>query len=156
MDKYILDACCGPKMFWFDKNHKNAIYVDKRQLENYKCCDGRTINVKPDIICDFIKLPFKDNKFNLVVFDPPHAKSGENSWLNKKYGRLENGWENMLKLGFDECWRALCEKGVLIFKWNETSVSVNKIIKLLNIKPLFGHKSGKSSKTHWLCFMKII
>jgi hypothetical protein len=22
--KFILDACCGPKLFWFNKNHPNG------------------------------------------------------------------------------------------------------------------------------------
>jgi len=26
----ILDACCGSKMFWFDKEHNETCYVDKR------------------------------------------------------------------------------------------------------------------------------
>ena len=28
----ILDACCGSRMFWFDKENKNAIYMDNRIL----------------------------------------------------------------------------------------------------------------------------
>ena len=29
----ILDACCGSKMFWFDKNEKNTTFMDIRQEE---------------------------------------------------------------------------------------------------------------------------
>lgn len=29
-NKFILDACCGPKCFWYNKNHPNTIYIDKR------------------------------------------------------------------------------------------------------------------------------
>ena len=28
----ILDACCGSRMFWFDKDHKDTLYMDKRVL----------------------------------------------------------------------------------------------------------------------------
>ena len=50
--------------------------------------------------------------------------------------------------------RVLKPNGTLIFKWNETDVTVSKIIDVIGQMPLFGHKSGKREKTHWLCFMK--
>ena len=28
--KLILDACCGSRMFWFDKYNPLALFVDKR------------------------------------------------------------------------------------------------------------------------------
>ena len=28
--KLILDACCGSRMFWFDKHNPLALFVDKR------------------------------------------------------------------------------------------------------------------------------
>ena len=31
---------------------------------------------------------------------------------------------------------------------------VSEIIKLAPYSPLFGHKSGKLNKTHWIVFMK--
>ena len=29
-DKKILDACCGSRMFWFDKNNPDVLFIDKR------------------------------------------------------------------------------------------------------------------------------
>lgn len=26
----ILDACCGSRMFWFDKENPNCLFIDKR------------------------------------------------------------------------------------------------------------------------------
>lgn len=26
----ILDACCDSKMFWFDRQHKETVYMDNR------------------------------------------------------------------------------------------------------------------------------
>jgi hypothetical protein len=26
----ILDACCGSRMFWFDKGNPNCLFIDKR------------------------------------------------------------------------------------------------------------------------------
>ena len=28
----ILDACCGGRMFYFEKNHPNVLYIDRRRL----------------------------------------------------------------------------------------------------------------------------
>jgi hypothetical protein len=45
--------------------------------------------------------------------------------------------------------------GTLIFKWNEQQIKVKEIIDVIGVEPLFGHKSGKLSNTHWMCFMKM-
>jgi len=44
--------------------------------------------------------------------------------------------------------------GVLIFKWSESDVPLKDILALTDQQPLFGHPSGKATKTHWLCFIK--
>jgi len=153
-DKLILDACCGSRMFWFDKNNPNVIYQDIRE-ENHILCDGRTLEVKPDVIADFRNMPYEDNTFQLVVFDPPHLnKLGKSSWMAKKYGVLLPSWELDIKLGFDECFRVLKPNGTLIFKWNEVQIKISRILELIPYKPLFGHTSGKNGKTMWMCFMK--
>lgn len=36
----------------------------------------------------------------------------------------------------------------------ETQVPVNKILALTDKKPVFGHRSGKRSGTHWITFIK--
>ena len=157
MDKFILDACCGGRMFWFNKQHPAALFIDKRKLPKGSIKDRPNFCIDPDIIMDFRKLEFPDKSFKLVVFDPPHLKSlGKNSWMAKKYGVLEN--INDLKKGFDECWRVIEDYGTLIFKWSteteKRSTSVNDIIKLFGKEPLFGHTTGSKSHTHWMCFMK--
>ena len=148
----ILDACCGSKMFWFDKENEDVVFMDNRQLED-TLCDGRKLIVNPDILADFRDIPFKDNTFYLVVFDPPHLiKAGDNSWLAKKYGKLnENTWKDDIKQGFNECMRVLRRNGTLVFKWNEEQIKLTEILKIIEHKPLFGNKR---SKTHWLVFMK--
>lgn len=151
----ILDACCGSRMFWFDKENPNVTFMDNRELED-TLCDGRKLVIKPDIVGDFRNIPYPNDTFNLVVFDPPHLlKVGENAWLAKKYGKLnQNIWQEDLKQGFRECFRVLKPDGILIFKWNETDVTVSEILKLTTHEPLFGHKSGKLQKTHWIVFSK--
>ena|SRR5699024_4469207 len=156
--KIILDACCGSRMFWFDRHHPNVLYIDKRR-ETLTMKDGdkiRTVTIDPDIVADFTYLPLDDDTFYLVVFDPPHLKTlGGTSWLAKKYGKLPPNWQDEIKAGFNECWRVLKPYGTLVFKWNETEISVNDILRLIPYKPLFGHTSGRASKTIWVCFMKL-
>lgn len=45
----ILDACCGSRMFWFNRTNKNVTFMDNRELET-ELCDGRKLVVKPDIV----------------------------------------------------------------------------------------------------------
>ena len=155
MEAKILDPCCGSRMFWFDRQHQEAIYGDIRS-EEHTLCDGRSLSVSPDQEMDFRSLPFVDGAFKLVVFDPPHLrKAGPESWLRAKYGVLDaDNWQADLRKGFAECFRVLATDGVLIFKWNETQIKVREILALTDQKPLFGHPSGKRMDTHWITFMK--
>jgi SAM-dependent methyltransferase len=149
--KRILDATAGSRMIWFDKQNEDTLYMDNRQLTDI-LCDGRTLNISPDIIADFREMPFPDESFYLVVFDPPHLrKAGENSWLAKKYGVLSDNWQEDLRQGFRECMRVLKPNGVLVFKWGEEQIRLSEVLKAIGQKPLFGNRR---SKTHWMVFMK--
>ena len=160
MNKPVLDACCGSRMFWFDRSDSRAVFVDNREDEyllHDKSSRGgmRKLVVAPDVQADFTALPFDHESFALVVFDPPHLiKCGKNSWLAKKYGKLEGDWREELRLGFSECFRVLKPDGTLVFKWNETDITVSDILSLTPEKPLFGSRCGKLSKTHWIVFLK--
>lgn len=126
--------------------------MDCRELED-TLCDGRKLKIKPDIVADFRNIPFDDNTFSMVVFDPPHLlKVGEKSWLAKKYGKLSDTWPQDLKQGFDECMRVLKPFGTLIFKWNEQQIKLSEVLKCFSNKPIFGNKRAD---THWLVFMKV-
>lgn len=152
--KYILDACCGSRMFWFDKNNPNVLFADIRS-ESYVLCDGRDLNIEPDLIMDFREMPFPDNRFKMVVFDPPHLeKLGQGTWMAQKYGVLLPTWKEDIKEGFSECMRVLEIGGTLIFKWNEAQIKLNQVLSIIPFKPLFGHVTGKHGRTIWLCFIK--
>lgn len=155
MSAKILDVCCGSRMMHFDRKNKNVVFGDIR-TEKHILCDGRALDVTPDIEIDFRSIPFKDEQFNLVVFDPPHLiKVGDKSWLALKYGKLGQDWKEDLTKGFTECFRVLAKGGVLIFKWNETQIKVSEILELTDQNPVFGHISGKRANTHWITFMKM-
>ena len=56
----------------------------------WKNAGNCSLNIDPDVLCDFTNLPFPDNAFSLVVFDPPHLTGAkETAWLVKKYGKAE-------------------------------------------------------------------
>lgn len=113
------------------------------------------MHVAPDVLCDFTNLPFQDDSFSLVIFDPPHLlKAKATAWLVKKYGKLDEMWPQMLHDGFAEGMRVLKPDGVLIFKWSEYDIPAAEVWKAIGQKPLFGHHSGKKSTTFWGCFMK--
>lgn len=160
--KPILDMCCGSRMFYFNKANPNVHYCDIRE-GTYKHSDRdmeRITVVEPDTIADFRQLPFEDNSFYQVIFDPPHLKyAGENSWLRAKYGCLDlDSWEDDLKEGFNEAFRVLKPNGTLIFKWNDIDIPLAKLKPLFPSEPVFGQKRPKNKKgkySHWLVFMKV-
>ncbi|MBM6742103.1 class I SAM-dependent methyltransferase [Enterococcus gallinarum] len=147
----ILDACCGSRMFWFDKQNPNVTFMDIRQ-EYDELETGHVVDVNPDIVGDFRDMPFEADTFDMVVFDPPHLiHAGDYSWLAKKYGKLDELWPEDIRQGFAECMRVLKPNGSLIFKWNEDQISLQEVLAAIGEQPLFGNKR---SKTHWLVFMK--
>ena len=156
----VLDACCGSRMFWFDRHDARAVFVDKRcerhVLTDSSSKDGsRELVIDPDYLADFTNLPFHNNTFSLVVFDPPHfERNGATGWVGLKYGTLKGNWQEMLRDGFAECFRVLRPEGILIFKWCEVEIPLSRILSLTTEKPLFGHRSGKQQKTHWVAFIK--
>lgn len=161
-EKRVLDPCCGSRMMWLDRRHPDVVFGDQRR-ETVTVTDRshgnmsgtRTLRIEPDTLLDFRKLPFPDEAFKLVAFDPPHlVRAGPRSWLAAKYGKLSDAWRDDLRAGFSECFRVLAHDGVLVFKWNETQVRIPEVLALTPVQPLFGHLSGRKGLTHWLVFMK--
>lgn len=126
-DKKILDVTCGGRSIWFNKHHPLALYCDQREVE-YEQLFGkaqpatRHIKVHPDMIADFTDLPFDDNTFHLVVFDPPHivSENGNNRWLTKAYGYYTSKEEALKSVvgggtgvyeSFETLWNARNEMG---------------------------------------------
>lgn len=169
-DKFILDACCGARMMWFNKKHLNVIYQDIRDEDKGLVDNRKNREIKPDIIGDFRKMGFLDKSFKLVVWDPPHIiqKYNKKCRMIATYGCLEPEiWQDDLKRWFKECWRVLEDYGVLIFKWSEVdswgqkkfSAKLNDVLRLFHTEPLFAQKvkwtKDNQFATFWCCFMKI-
>jgi len=153
-EKVILDACCGGRMFWFNKNNPDVLYVDNREItENRE--NGKVFKVAPDVLCDFRFLPFSDKTFKHVVFDPPHILySCRSKQMELHYTKLPRDWKKLIRDGFDECWRVLDDYGTLIFKWSEVDIPLKKVLEVISQEPLYGHRTGNTGRTIWLSFFK--
>ena len=75
-------------MFYFDKNDDRVLFQDIRSFET-TLCDGRKFEIKPDIQADFTNMPYEDESFQMIVFDPPHLlRNVGNSKFAEIYGSL--------------------------------------------------------------------
>lgn len=175
-EKFILDVTAGMRKIWFDKNQENTVFLDKKDdsellmdyrntmrainrygIGNYK----KRVRTNPTVVGDYAKIEYPNNTFDLIVFDPPHfiKKKQDVHWKFKTWGCLNaETWQSEIKKATRELLRVLKPHGILIFKWNDTDVSVKEVLTLFPIKPLFGHlgtRRKKKNRTYWLCFMKI-
>lgn len=155
--KVILDACCGGRMMWYEKHHPTVLYIDVEPRPKGSFPERPNWECSPDEVADYTSLPFPDESFYHVVWDPPHKIE-----MNKKsryriiYGGLvPEVWPNELRKGFSECWRVLKPGGTLIFKWSESNVPLKDVLACFPIKPLYGHPTGKFGTSHWMAFVKI-
>ena len=148
-------------MMWFDKQDDRCLFADCRQgvLDVSHCTTnpGKK-EVKPDELHDFRDMPYENESFHHVVFDPPHVRNiSMKSVTGFSYGSLnKETWQDDLRLGFAECFRVLKPNGTLIFKWNEVDIPLREVLALTQEKPLYGHRSGKKANTHWVAFVKSI
>ena len=158
----ILDACSSFRAMWIDKTNPNTIYMDVRtqkQLEqDWKQDETTNFIYKLDITCSYEALPFQNNTFTHIVWDPPHLKSlGETSIFRRKYGVLQaDNWRHSIRTAFKELWRVLKPYGTLVLKWNTYEIKLSELLCLFSVQPLYGQisRSKKVSDTFWLCFVK--
>jgi SAM-dependent methyltransferase len=154
----ILDACCGGRMWWWDKAHPLAVYMDNREVPAGTCSNNRAWRCDPDIVGDFRAMPFEHESFQLVVFDPPHiVREKPSGNVATQYGALQRDCEqNDLHQGFAECWRVLAPGGTLVFKW---AGSLGRVKPHFPATPIVGTRSTSGASvlgTHWFVFYKPI
>jgi len=165
----ILDATCGGRSIWYgdNKHRDDTLYVDKRNDSNplkreefgY---EPRNYSIDPDERQDFRDLPYTDESFNLIVFDPPHAVRSDGmetlrGVTTRKWGALHaETWQEDLRNGFQELWRVLQSGGTLVFKFADESADFDEVLSLAPAEPLFGTSvnDGGTVETRWFVFYK--
>lgn len=164
LEMKILDATCGPKTIWYQKNHPFVTFMDcrkgiiNRATENTKLKHRRTWSVDPDIVSEWKDAPFPDNYFDMIVFDPPQLIRDigkKDSSMIYAYGKLyKDNWKKVLKEGIEKLFSILKPEGIFILKWSDTDKPVKEVIALIPYAPMFGTRVGQKNKTHWIMFLK--
>ena len=158
--KVMADICCGSRAMWWDKEHPNCIYMDIREEVPGTIELQPNWSVKPDVIGDYREMFFVDGTFHLIMWDPPHIMEAKGGLMLKKYGKLGMNWQRDMSVGFKEVWRVLKPYGVLLFKYNDLSISVGEMLNCFFEMPLVGTRTKKSvgsngTGTYWFAFMKL-
>jgi len=111
--KRILDATVNAGRFWQGSNRK-VVGIDINQ------------KFRPTVVADNRKMPFRDECFDVVVYDPPHIPNqgrDRQKDFNTRFGLVlkslpENGYNftHLYPPFVTEAYRVLRDKGVLLCK----------------------------------------
>lgn len=142
----ILDMSAGRRAVWFDKNYRDAIYVDVRP------------EVNPSIVADARALPASIGEpFDLIVFDPPHKNNAASGKMTYDYGHWTA--EQIRSIVTDcakEGHRVTRPDALMAFKWNDHTRKLSSVLAWISPwwEPLFGHgihaAQRHSSMTSWV------
>lgn len=99
-------------------------------------------------------MPFEDETFRLVVFDPPHViRDEERGEFTIAYGCLPRSTEqDDLRSGLAECWRVLAPGGTLVCKW---AGEIERIVPHFPATPIVGTRQLRKASglgTRWFVF----
>jgi hypothetical protein len=144
----ILDLSAGKRAVWFNKNHPDAVYLDKRS------------EVNPTLVCDTREIPAAAGSgYGLICWDPPHMNCGPHSNMSKVYGYHTTAeiLEVIERTG-REAHRVSVPGALMALKWNTHDIKLPRVFNLLqNWEPLFGHltKDGPRSQTYWVMLRRL-
>lgn len=113
--------------------------------------------MKPDIVADSCKLPFYDDSFDIVLFDPPFSFRNSKSCGSKEYVRFyityglnlytsRTELQNYIKNTFYEIARVVKPNGTCLLKWSESRIPLNFPLELLPNKLIQLKKWSRPSK----------
>ncbi len=162
----ILDMTSGCRAIWLEKEHSDCVYVDRRALivpmhRRGDKLDESSLAWTPDVVADNAALPFRDNLFSLLVYDPPHRGFTADSNMGRRYGSasLEEVREN-IRAAAKEAHRVAMPGAHLAMKWNDIDISINIVLGMMFTywRALFGHSmSGEkaNSVTRWVLLRRV-
>lgn len=134
----ILDLSAGNGAVWFGDRPPDVVAVDRR-----KC----TANV----LADTRALPFRDDSFDLAVFDPPHTNCGPNSQMSARYGHSTmDEIRDLIRGTSIEAARCVRRCGTMALKWSDRDVGLTAVLGMMpDWRPLFGHGvSQRARRAH--------
>lgn len=141
----ILDLSAGKRAMWFDASREDTLHIDIRS------------EMKPDMVCSSMDMVRKvGDRYNLIVFDPPHVNLGANSEMSKQYGHFTlKQIRILIKETAHEAHKVSSIDALMVFKWNNHDLILDTVLELLSDwwEPLLGHtisKHAKSSNTIWV------
>jgi len=163
MNKTVLDATTGGKHMWHSemKDADSVVFADRRRVEKGALEHQQGWSCNPDVVCDTRDLPFAENTFSLIAYDPPHRVTDGGmkqlaGVIEQKYGALmAETWQSDLQSSFEELWRVLQPGGTITFKWADVHKSHDKVIDAIGKTPLYGVTTEKDrAVTKWWVFHK--
>lgn len=125
----ILDVTAGNRAMYKGNHDSNTLFIDRRRC------------VKPDIVAVWAYLPIKDEAVEGGVIDPPHmlyVSAGKPMGFGfiEKYDVLNREtWREDLRAAFDELMRVIVTDGLLLVKWNDNHVSLERFLACFPIPP---------------------
>ena len=162
----VLDATAGNRSMWPNKNPPGVIFLDKEF----------GLSLPPDIFASFEKLPFRDDVFELSLFDPPNLidRGFLNPWFSDPkgkggpkgtfYGSYKSRRDLIISIikAAPELYRVSRR---LCFKWFEDRVSLMQVLSLfrpwrmiykVNPRSRMGRRAWRkfSKKTWWVTFSR--
>jgi len=159
----ILDATCGARSMWFQKNDKETVYLDKRKgVFEYETSPNSKLpqrifraRIFPTIKGDNRMLPFKNEVFDMILFDPPHQIGHKTGIYYTLYDELNPlSWTTDMIKTSKELFRVLKKGGFLILKWAELQKDLKTVLSFFPIQPLFGTNTSYKNRTWWIVFRK--
>lgn len=121
---------------WYERELPGVVFIDLRA------------SVKPHVVADSCRLPFRDSTFDLVVFDPPHLNCGPNSIFAMKYSHATTQEIRRLISGSARELRRVSKRSAyMAFKWSDHDTRLSHAIGLLDgWRPLFGTRARRAGK----------
>ncbi len=148
----LLDATAGNRMLWKNKHPPLTIFMDS-QIE---------LRIPPDIFGAWEHLPFRDNAFSCVLFDPPHKfNRSSGKWMDPKgsYFGMEIRRQKLCSGIYKGTREFLRVANRLCFKWNDGEISLWRILSLFPKQwhEIFRRRDSKfrahRNYTWWLTFI---